>query len=110
MQTEKITIDDLDLEIAPTPIVHMAEIERHLADKTVRTKDGREALITAAFHGIRRARKQCPASGGITLEWLQENVDVHSVAGLLTAFLAVNFPAPPAGAPATGEGSAGSLN
>lgn len=107
MLTKSIEIGGLTLQIAPTPIVHLAAVERHFADKTIETREGRADLIEACFYGIRRTRKECPASGGITPEWLQENVDVNTMGPLFKAFSELNFPAPVKGDAAPGEAQAG---
>jgi hypothetical protein len=91
MKTQDIVVGGLALKIGPTPVIHLAEVERHFAGKTIKTREGIAALIEACFYGIRRTRKECQAAGAITLEWLQENVDVESSAALFEAFGAVNL-------------------
>lgn len=103
MKTKPITIGGLALLIGPTPVVHLADVERHNHEKTANTGPGREAMIAACFHGIRRTRKDCPEAGAITLEWLRENVDIETVGELFSAFADVNLPAPKPGEPVPGE-------
>lgn len=99
MKTEDITIEGIALKIAPTPVIHMGVVERHFVESTTASSDGVKAIIGAAFHGIRRARKECEASGQITLEWLEENTDSVNLGALVSAFMKVNFPST-----ASGEG------
>lgn len=90
MEIRDIRIEGIDLKLARTPVVHLAEVERHLVAKTANTAEGRQAIVTAMFHGIRRARKECEACGGITLEWLIENVDFENGPPLFRQFFVLN--------------------
>lgn len=92
MKTEDITIEGIALKIAPTPVIHMGAVELHFVDGTTASSDGIKAIIGAAFYGIRRARKECEASGQITLDWLEENIDSVNLQPLVSAFMKVNFP------------------
>jgi hypothetical protein len=109
VQTREITIEGIALKIAPTPVVHMADVERLLKDKQlIVTKEGRDAMIEACFYGIRRTKKDCPAAGAITLEWLRENIDADNVTELIEIFKVLNFVVPQAaGEPPPGEAQAG---
>lgn len=90
MQTVDIKIEHLDLKLARTPVVHLAEVERHLVAKTANTADGRQAVVTAMFWGIRRARAERKESGAITLEWLTENIDGENGPALFRQFFELN--------------------
>lgn len=104
MLTRDIKIEGIALKLARTPIVHLADVERHLLAKTL-WSEGRTALVTAIYHGIRRTRKECEASGAITLEWLIESVDIENGPELMQAFMDLNFPRKGGAAP--GEAVAG---
>jgi hypothetical protein len=85
METRKLTIADVEFDVAPTPIVKLAGALELVGNKETRfTEEGQRALIAAVFWGARRAKAQ------ITLEWLEDNVDIHNVGDVFRVFVALN--------------------
>ena len=109
MKTHQLTIEGLTFTVAPTPLVYMADPLEVWRTKGARSKEGLQALVEALFHGIRRAKRLDEKSGGITLDFLTDNIDGHNADEIFRIFAELNQLVPKAdGGPATGEAQPGS--
>jgi len=109
MLVRELTIEGITFKIAPTPIFKMANAQGAIAKTGIDSEEGLKALIGAIFWGARRARKECEASGAITLEWLEENIDAHNAKEIFEVFGELNgMKAVDAAAAAAGEALPGS--
>lgn len=89
MLIREFTIEDaqgktVTFKIAPTPLSKLVESKRLFETGQLDTEAGMQALIRAIFHGARRAKSE------ITLEWLEENVDIHNSRELFALFRELN--------------------
>lgn len=102
METREITIEGITFKVAPTPLAKLAKTQAVFGANAMESPEGVEAMVEALFWGIRRARKECEASGGITLEWLLENIDSRNAKDVFELFRDVNTLV----APGAGQGEA----
>ncbi|MEO8313253.1 MAG: hypothetical protein ABI645_00530 [Pseudomonadota bacterium] len=80
-----VTIEGIEFPIKPTPAAKMVGALPLMLDGLT-TEASVNALASALFCGIRRA------GGEVTLEWLQDNLDVANIPAIFEVFCRVNSP------------------
>jgi len=71
MITRDLTVEGITFKVAPTPLFRLAPLWKFIGADEI-GGDGLRALAEAIFWGARRAGAE------ITLEWLEQNIDVHN--------------------------------
>lgn len=84
-ETRQVTVAGITFPLGPTPGYRLAKMRAVFREKGVESEEGYLAVNEAIFWGARRAGAQ------ITLEWLHDNLDVHTSAPAIQAFRELNL-------------------